>query len=139
MRVLMTGLFILLLITTLTFNSDAQNFIGMDKNQIMQIMKEKQHNYKLNTTTVNTHYNYLKYEDQIAEITILFFLSGGNRCTLVRKICDYSNINNIITELNAAYRPAGKNTWKYKDEGKTYYIILSEEEWFFTITTRLKE
>jgi hypothetical protein len=132
----------LIFILTTSFTLDecyAQNFIGMDKNQIIQVMNETQKSFKLNTSVVNPYYKYLKFENKISEITILFFLSEENKCTLVRKMCDYSNINDITTELNQKYAPAGKNTWAYKDKGKDYIVSLVEEEWYFTVTTKLKE
>jgi hypothetical protein len=120
-------------------NGSAQNFIGMDREQIIQVMSETHKSFKLNTDVVNPHYNYLKYENKINEITILFFLSANNRCTMVRKMCDYSNINDVTADLNRMYTTAGKNTWLYKDGGKTYLVKLIEEEWYFTVTTKMKE
>lgn len=131
--------FTLIAIMNLHFYSHAQNYIGMHKDQIIELMKENQQNCKLNTDVVNTHYNYLKFEDKISEITILYFLADNDKCTMIRKMCDYSNINDVLTELNSTYKSTGKNTWEYKDEGKTYSVILSEEDWFFTVTTRLKD
>ena len=131
--------FALIAVMNLHFYSHAQNYIGMHKDQIIELMKETQQNCKLNTDAVNTHYNYLKFEDKISEITILYFLSDKDRCTLIRKMCDYSNINDVLEELNSTYKQTGKNTWEYKDEGKTYNVVLSEEDWFFTVTTRLKD
>ena len=118
---------------------NAQNYIGMHKDQIMQVMKENQKSFKLNTGAVNTYYKYLKYEDKISEITILYFLSDNDTCTLVRKMCDYSNINDVLSELNEKYTRSGKNSWTYKENGKTYVVNLTEEEWYFTVTTKLKE
>ena len=120
-------------------NGNAQNYIGMHKDEIIQVMKETQKNCKLNTSTVNTHYNYLKFEDKISEITILYFLSEEDSCTLVRKMCDYSNLNDVLTELNNTYTSIGTNLWEYKDQGNVYSVTLTEEDWFFTVTTRLKE
>lgn len=130
---------VLFFLLVIPIYSNAQNYIGMHRDQIVQTMKETQKHSKLNTDAVNTHYKYLKYEDKISEITTLYFLSEDNKCTMVRKMCDYSNINDILTELNITYQPTGKNTWEYSDKGKTYSIILTEEDWFFTVTTRLKE
>ena len=131
--------FALITILNLHFNSHAQNYIGMHKDQIIELMKETQRNCKLNTDAVNTHYNYLKFEDKISEITILYFLSDNDRCTLIRKMCDYSNINDVLEDLNSTYKSTGENTWEYKDDGKTYSVVLAEEDWFFTVTTRLKD
>lgn len=114
----------------------AQNYIGLHKEDIAKAMKADHKQFKLNRSTVNPHYNYLKYEDSINEITILFFLSDEDVCTLVRKICDYSNINEIIQELNSLYTAKEQNVWIEKKDGKIYLIELTEEEWFFTVTTK---
>lgn len=134
--------FIILAITTILLGkemSHAQNFIGMHKDDIMQVMKDSQKRLKLNTSAVNPHYNYLKYEDKISEITVLFFLSDKDRCTLIRKMCDYSNINEVISELNSKYKTEGNNKWYYMDNGKRYSVVLTEEDWFFTVTTKLDD
>lgn len=117
----------------------SQHFIGLHESEIKQVMKESYKTFRLNTSTVNPHYKYLKYEDKINEITILFFLSEDNHCTLVRKMCDYSNIIEVIEELNAKYVPIDKNSWEYVEGNKTYLVTLVEEEWYFTVTTRLKK
>jgi hypothetical protein len=132
----------LCLLVTYAFTIDdgnAQNFIGMEKDEIIQVMGEKHKSFKLNTNVVNPHYKYLKFENKISEITMLFFLSEDNRCTLVRQMCDYSNLNDVIADLNLKYTPSGKNTWFFKDGNQIYLVNLLEEEWYFTVTTKLKE
>lgn len=133
--------FVYLVFLLLSANNQgyAQNYIGMHKDQIKVKMKESQKQLKLNTSAVNPHYNYLKYEDKINEITVLFFLSDDNKCTLIRKMCDYSNINDVIEELNENYSSQSKNSWFYMDGDKKYSVDLSEEDWFFTVSTRLKK
>lgn len=130
---------ILLFLFGITVNVVAQNFIGMHKDNIHEVMKKNYPGLKLNTNVVNHDYKYLKYEDKINEITVLFFLSEDNRCTLVRRMCDYSNINDELQFLNSKYKPAGKDTWIYEDGGKKYLVTLEEGEWYFTITTKLKK
>lgn len=117
----------------------AQHFIGLHETEIKEVMKESHKKFRLNTSAVNPHYKYLKYEDKINEITMLFFLSEENRCTLVRKMCDYSNIIDVIEELNNNYKAIDKNSWEYVVRKKTYLVSLVEEEWYFTVTTRLKK
>jgi hypothetical protein len=119
--------------------SNGQFYIGKHKDEIVQKMNTDYKSFKLNTSTVNQYYKYLKYEDPINEITILFFLSDEDKCTLVRKMCDYSNINDELKYMNTTYIPDGKNKWKYKYEGTLYAITMEEGEWFFTITTKLSE
>lgn len=116
----------------------AQNFIGVHKDTIIQLMSEKHRNFKLNKDVINRTYNYLKYEDNISEQTILFFLNKDNYCTLVRWMSDYSNINDMISKLNEEYTNAGKNFWTYTENGKSYVIRLEEGEWYFTVVFKLK-
>ena len=112
------------------------NYIGKDKNAIIQYIKENHKTLKLNTTAVNNSYNYLKFEDRINEITVLFFLSSEDRCTLVRLMSDYSNINDMVAELNDLYASTAKNSWKFIEMGKEYLVNLEEGDWFFTITIK---
>ena len=121
------------------FNISAQhNFIGRNKDEIAGIMKESYNNFKLNKDVINRTYKYLKYEDKISEQTVLFFLSDGDKCTLVRWMSDYSNINEMIASLDKNYHKTGKKSWEYTDQGKEYSVVLEDGEWFFTVTFKLK-
>lgn len=117
----------------------AVNYIGKDKTHIEQCIKENHKTLKLNTTNVNNSYYYLKFEDKINDITVLFFLSDDNKCTLVRLMSDYSNINDIVYELNSLYTKIDKNNWKYIDSGKEYLVSMEEGDWFFTVTVKEKQ
>jgi hypothetical protein len=130
---------LLLFLSALVVEISGQNFIGMHMDNIKEVMKKNSPMLKLNTNVVNHDYKYLKYEDKINEITVLFFLSEDDKCTMVRKMCDYANINDEIQMLNTKYKPAGKNTWLYEEGGKKYLVTLEEGEWYFTITTKLKK
>jgi hypothetical protein len=123
---------------SVAFSVGGQNFIGMYKDDITEEMKKRYPSLKLNTDVINHDYKYLKYEDKINEITMLFFLSKDDKCTLVRKMCDYSNINDELGDLESKYKSTGKNQWVYEDGGNKFLVTLEEGEWYFTITTKLK-
>jgi hypothetical protein len=139
MQLVKYGYLIISLLTVLLNETQAQNYIGMTKDDIIVEMNTSHKSFKLNTSNVNPYYKYLKYEDNINEITILFFLSENDKCTLVRKMCDYMNINEEIDDLNKKYKPIGKDKWSYTIKGKIYLVTLLEEEWYFTITTKQKK
>ena len=136
MRKLVFGLLVLTAQVFFLGVIQAQNMIGLDKEEIMDEMNTRFKTFKLNTSTVNHTYKYLKYEDNINEITILFFLSDNDKCTLIRKMYDYSNINDVLKDLNGNYKSDGKNKWTYSDHGNHYVVDLSEGEWFFTVTVK---
>jgi hypothetical protein len=138
MGVLKFCCFFLLILSPGLFKINAQNYIGMDKDEIIKDMNASHRSFKLNTSAVNPYYKYLKFEDNINEITILFFLSDSDKCTLVRKMCDYANINDEIKDLNQKYKKLGKNKWTYSEKGKFYSVTLEESEWYFTISTKQK-
>jgi len=138
MRALIRIAFLIFMVYFFSADLYSQNFVGMHKDEIIKVMNASQKSFKLNTSDVNPHYNYLKYEDKINEITILYFLSDENECTLVRKMYDYSNINDVLQELNEKYKKTGKNTWEYKYLIQKYSVELTEGEWFFTVTIKKK-
>lgn len=116
----------------------SQHFIGMHKNKIIEVMNDSKKSFNLNTSNVNPHYNYLKYEDRINEITILYFLSDDNKCTMIRKMYDYSNIIDAENELDEKYTKIDKNKWEYRYMMQKFSIELVEGDWFFTITIKKK-
>jgi len=117
----------------------AQHYIGMHKDEVIQTMKDSHKRLKLNTSVVNPHYNYLKFEDRINEITMLFFLSDKDICTNIRETYSYANLTDVIDRLNDDYSPKGKDCWKYTHKGQDYKILLKEKEWYFTVSIRLDE
>lgn len=114
----------------------AQNFIGMQPPAIAAVLKSEHPQFRLDKNAVNHTYSYLKYVDKISEQTILFFMSDDGKCTYVRWMADYSNLNDIIGMLNQKYKKSGENTWTYADIGGNYTVRLEEEEWYFTVTFR---
>lgn len=130
---------LIILLTGIALNSsNAQNYIGLSKDEIIKEMSLSYKNFKLNTNTVNPYYKYLKFEDEIDEITILFFLSDDNICTMVRKMSDYANINDELDSLKQNCAQIGKNMWSCPAKGKKYQVTLEEGEWYFTLTTKQK-
>jgi hypothetical protein len=126
------------IVLVLPENIHSQNYIGMHKNDIILALKQSNPNFKLDKNAVNHSYKYLKFVDKISEQTLLFFLSEDVRCTYVRWMSDYSNLNDMIAMLNKKYRKSGINTWLYVDKEQEYIVKLEEEEWYFTVSIREK-
>lgn len=114
-----------------------QNFIGLNKNEIAKYFSENNRSFKLNTAYINNSYNYLKYEDKVREITVLFFLDDDNQCRMIRIMSDYSNLNDLEAELNQNYKKTEKNLWCFIDDDTTYDVELEEGDWFFTISVKV--
>jgi predicted GNAT superfamily acetyltransferase len=130
--------FITYLLLVFSFHAAAQNFIGMQKDEIIKVMQKDRPHFKLDKNSINRTYNYIKFVDKISEQTLLFFLSESNSCTYVRWMSDYANLNEIITELDKKYKKKDEKTWNYTDKGQDYIVKLEEGEWFFTVSIRKK-
>lgn len=132
-------LHIVLIILLLSATAKGQYLVGKHVDEIKQIIKNEHKLLKLNTTNVNKAYNYLKYEDKINEITVLFFLDETNHCKMVRMMYDYSNINDVLTFLKSDMKKTGLKEYEYKIDKKTLSVVLSEDDWFFTVTAKEKK
>ena len=129
---------LLTLLLSLTLNGSEtsifeSDFIGMQKEDVTIAIKEDHKAFKLNTGFVNKSYNYLKFEDSIREITMLFFLNDKDECRMIRIMSDYSNITDLKEELNKYFTVEGNN-WNRKVGNKKYVATLEEGDWFFTIS-----
>lgn len=136
----MKTLFIILIIaSSVSINNSLfnRNFMGLHKTEISKLIAENNKSFKLNTAYINNAYNYLKYEDKIREITALFFLDDDDYCRMIRIMSDYSNLNDIIEDLNEHYNETGTNLWSYSNSGKNYVVKLEEGDWFFTISIKV--
>ncbi len=110
------------------------NFIGIDEQEIRAELKMHQKGFKENTAFINNSYNYLKYEDSVSEITILFFLNDDNTCRMIRVMSSYSNYNDLLKELGNHYKSVDEKVWMYTIRDNNYQVKLEEGDWFFTIS-----
>jgi hypothetical protein len=110
----------------------------MQKDEIIKVMQKERPGFKFEKNAVNRSYNMIKFVDKTSEQTMLFFLSEKNICTYVRWMSDYSNLTEIISELDRLYKKKDERTWYYSDKNQDYVVRLEEGEWFFTISIRKK-
>jgi len=133
MRVLLLNI-----ILFLSFQAAAQNYIGMHKDEITKVLQKERPAFKLDKNSINRSYNVIKFVDKISEQTMLFFLSEKDICTYVRWMSDYSNISEIIGELDRSYKKKDDKTWHFTDKNQEFVVRLEEGDWFFTISIRKK-
>ena len=132
-------IYIGLIAFVLALRIDAQNYIGLHKDEIISMMDETQRDFRLNTGVINNTYNYLKYEDKVNEQTLLFFLDEDDCCTYVRLMSDYANLRDVLDSLDSNYSRHSEDKWTYRDQGETYMVSLKKEDWFFTVNTKKEE
>ncbi len=127
---------IVLLSTSVFYKAGGQNFIGLHEEKIKAVMKESYANFYLNTTTVNKHFNYLKYENDEGTQTLLIFLDENDSCKYFKRIYDYLHLPDLTIQLKKSSKRKNDTLWILKNGNETYDQIIQKGEWFFTVTTR---
>ena len=117
----------------------SQPLIGMKKQEIIVYMNQSEPDFVLDNSMVNKQYNYLKYFDRINEETILCFLSDDNICTFIRRMSDYSNLQNTLKRLDKEYKKIENDKWIYSINKEEFMVELKREKWYFTLETKRKK
>jgi hypothetical protein len=131
-------LLLLHIILAFSLHAAAQNYIGMPKDEIIRLMQKERPDFKYDKNSVNRSYNMIKFVDKISEQTMLFFLSEKDICTYVRWMSDYSNLSEIISDLDRTYKKKDAKTWYYSENNQDYVVRLEEGDWFFTVSIQKK-
>ncbi len=127
------SIFIILVGLVMLANStNAQNYIDMTKEQVVENMRKVKLDF-MQSKVINQSYNYLKFQDPLGEQTILYFLNDDNICTMVKLMSHYVYLGQEIADLNQKYIADGDNKWKYNENGKNYAVELQKGQWFFSI------
>jgi hypothetical protein len=131
----MKKIWVFILFIFLLFPVWSQNLIGKNRGETEAQVKSQYPGFMIDNSTVNHTYKYLKYVDKFNEQTLLVFLSESDVCTATKLISSYSNLPEVKQSLNKKYKPAGKDKWRYSENGVGYVVELKREEWFFCVFT----
>ena len=133
LRILISGIALLAIVQT-----SAQSIIGLTKDEVQVVIKEKHKKLSLDKTIVKQQFNYLKYVNRSATITYIVYFSENDIATSSKRVCDYAEYDFVLDDLNEQCEKRGKNKWQYSDDRGTYTVELAEEEWYFTVRERKK-
>jgi hypothetical protein len=130
----------LLLLTGILFfvSSDllAQHFIGLNKEETRILAKSN--GFYADDMVVNQSFNYLKFVNHAGTKTLIVFFTDEDLASHSKMICDYSELDYVIADLNRDYQKADKDEWTYEIDNEVYFIVLEELEWYFTVRIKKK-
>ena len=130
-RIIISAIFMALALT-----GTAQDYIGLQAEEIKKRMQAGEKDFALDETTVNKVYKYLKYVDDLETRTILFFLSDDDVCTWYKIIYDNDLLTPVLQHLDSTCRKISDTVWVEEIDGRQYRKELKREEWFFSVVTR---
>ncbi|MCF8381640.1 MAG: hypothetical protein K9H49_18850 [Bacteroidales bacterium] len=117
-------------------NLSAQHFIGIDKEKTKLLAKEA--GFYPDDVTKNQKFNYLKFVNSAGTKTFIVFFSEEDISVHTRTVCDYSEYDFVVKDLDKEYKKKDKFLWEYKLGNETYNVTLEEEEWYFIVRVKKK-
>ncbi len=114
----------------------SQHFIGMNKDNVKVLARKS--GFFFDNLTVNQKFNYLKFVNNADTKTLIVFFNEDDIAEHTRMVCDYSEWDFVLDELNDKHKKKDDMIWEYKNDGATYAISLEEKEWYFVLRTKKK-
>ncbi len=120
------------------YECSGQNLIGFDKSLIPGMVKKEMKGLNLDESAKNEKFNYLKFVNSIGTKTLLVFFNDKNISVSTRLICDYSELDFKLAEMNRVYKKTAENSWEYSVDNNKFDVSLEKKEWYFVINTKKK-
>jgi hypothetical protein len=117
----------------------AQHLIGLEKSMVIKVVNDEMKGFRLDKSSTNPVYNYLKYFNAAGTKTLVVLLNDKDISTESRLICDYSELSFIREEYNKKHKRISKDQWEYKIGDDIFIVDLEEKEWYFVVLTKKKK
>jgi len=127
---------VLLVLFGITPHIAAQHYIGLAKDAAKSLARTN--GFFPDDMTTNQSFNYLKFVNSAGTKTLLVYFNDQNQSTHSKMVCDFSEFDYVIKELNGKYKKAGDKSWEYTHNSEVFSVVLEEEEWYFTVRTKKK-
>lgn len=126
------------LVLSIWFECFGQHLVGVDKSIIPDLVKKEMKGFSPDKSAKNEKFNYLKFVNSAGTKTLLVFFDGKNISTGTRLICDYSELDFLLDDLNKAHKKTGENSWEYVVDNDKFNVTLEKKEWYFVVSTKKK-
>ena len=115
-----------------------QNLIGIQKDRAEEMVRKQMKDFNLDNSSKNESFNYLKFVNSADTKTLIVFFSNKDISTHTRMVCDFSELDFVIKDLNTKYKKITKTSWENSVDNEKFIITLEEKEWYFVVTTKKK-
>ena len=112
---------------------NAQTMVGLSKEEVAARVKDEYKSFKKDASIIKQRFNYLKYVNGTRTRTWIIYFTDEDICNTSKLICDYSDYEDMVLDLQSKYRQTGQNTWEYMAGTDTIHVELIKQEWYFTI------
>jgi hypothetical protein len=115
-----------------------QHVIGIPKDKVVDFVNSEMKGFNLDNSSKNESYNYFKFVNSAGTKTLIVFFSEENVSVRTRMVCDFSEFDFVVEELNGKYKKITDTSWEYKVDDDYFIVNLEEKEWYFVVTTKKK-
>jgi len=131
-------LLLIILIASATV-AKGQSLIGLPKEEVKALVKEEYKEFRRDNSVVKQHFNYLKFVNGAKTRTWILYFTDEDICKTSKLVCDYSDFDDVVEELSSTHKKVGDSMWEYHQEDKAIQVILTKQEWYFTVRETLKK
>ena len=136
---LRTIILLLIFAVSVPTQAQTQSLVGKTKEEVKGIIKQHHRKFAEDQSVVRKQFNYLKYVNGAQTITWIVYFTENDICYSTKKVCDYSEYDFVLMDLEDQATEVGDLLWEYSDDDGTYTLTLKEEDWYFTLRERRKE
>lgn len=121
---------------SVAYTSDAQQYIGKHKDEVIQIMNSERKDLHIDESSRNTVYNLLKYIDRNNTQTIYYVFDDKDTCRFYKTIYDYVYLRQVERDLNRNYDRASSLSWYFMENNEKYLVTLKKDKWYFSVLVK---
>ena len=117
----------------------SQTMVGLSKEEVIAAVKRDHKNFHKDDSVIKQHFNYLKYVNGQRTKTWIIYFNDEDIARTSKLICDYSDYEDMVLDLQGKYPQTGENTWEFMSGSDTILVELIRQEWYFSIKETKKQ
>jgi hypothetical protein len=119
--------------------AEAQTMIGLPKEEVAELVRADHADFRKDASVIKQRFNYLKYVNGLRTKTWILYFNDGDTCQVSKLVCDYTELDDVLKDINGRCSQVNDSTWTYQDGPDTLQVELIRQEWYFTIRETRKE
>jgi hypothetical protein len=116
-----------------------QSMVGRQKDEVRSIIHENYKEFKRDNSVTKQQFNYLKFVNSDRTRTWILHFTDEDTCKSSKLVCDYSEFDRVVEKLSSSHKKTGDSEWEYLSRRDTILVILSKQEWYFTVRETIKK
>lgn len=130
MRTIILGI---MLAVSIQVQAQQLSFVGLTKEEVKEELHKNYKSFSPDNSVVKQEFNYLKYVNGSQTITWIIYFSDKDICTSSKKVCDYTEYDFVLDDLNKNCKKVDDGVWEYRVDDRHFTLTLAELDWYFTI------